>query len=99
MANDIRITEDPALEQRYPGKFVADVTLGFRDGSSRHVFVEDPIGTDTHPMTEDEQDAKFMELTAGTLGNDGAGKLLAALRAMDPRMRAAELTALCVPGQ
>lgn len=99
LANEIRITEDASLEQRYPGKFVADVTLGFRDGGSQHLFVDDPIGTDTHPMTEAEQDAKFMELTAGILGMDGAGKLLAALRAIDPRMRAAELTALWVPGQ
>jgi len=97
LAKQIRIVEDPALQENYPGKFVADVTIGWRDGTSQHVFVADPIGTDTNPMPEQAQDAKFMELTAGILGDGPAGRLLAALRDMDPRMRASELTALCVP--
>lgn len=95
MARSIRITQEPALERDYPGKFVADVTVTFRNGASEHVFVEDPIGTDKNPMPEQEQDAKFMELTVDVLGADRAGKLLAALRAMDPRMKAAELMSLC----
>ena len=45
IARGIRIIEAPELEQRYPGKFVADVTVTFRDGMSEHVFVEDPVGT------------------------------------------------------
>ena len=57
--------------------------------------MEDPIGTDKNPMPEQEQDAKFMELTVDVLGADRAGKLLAALRAMDPRMKAAELMSMC----
>ncbi|HSW18979.1 MAG TPA: MmgE/PrpD family protein [Ramlibacter sp.] len=96
-ARGIRITEEPALEKNYPGKFVADVTVTFRDGSSERVFVEDPIGTDINPMPQDEQDAKFMELTTDVLGAERARKLLAALRAMDPRMKASELMALCCP--
>lgn len=99
MARGIRITEEPQLEKQYPGKFVADVTVAFKDGTSEHVFVADPIGTDTNPMPEAEQDAKFMELTTDALGAGRARTLLAALRAMDPKMRAADLTALCVPPQ
>lgn len=97
MAAAIRITEEPALEQDYPGKFVADVTVGFRDGSSEHVFVEDPIGTDKNPMPEHEQDAKFMELTADTLGTARAQDLLATLRKLNPKMHVADLTAMCLP--
>lgn len=97
MARGIRITEDPGLETRHPGKFVADVTVTFRDGSAEHVFVADPIGTDTNPMPEHEQDAKFMELTADALGQARARALLAALRKMDPTMKAADLMALCEP--
>ncbi|WP_043288702.1 MmgE/PrpD family protein [Paraburkholderia oxyphila] len=92
MARSIRITEEPALERQYPGRFVADVTVTFKDGRSEHVFVEDPIGTDRNPMPEHEQDAKFMELTGDTLGAARAQKLLATLREMDPSMKAAELT-------
>ncbi|MFT4195641.1 MAG: MmgE/PrpD family protein [Ottowia sp.] len=99
MARGIRITEEPALEKQYPGKFVADVTVTFKDGSAEHVFVADPIGTDTNPMPEHEQDTKFMELTADALGRERAGRLLAALRALDPRMQAADLMALCTPAR
>ncbi|MFY2834625.1 MmgE/PrpD family protein [Achromobacter xylosoxidans] len=95
MARGIRISEAPELARNYPGKFVADVTVTFKDGSSQRVFVEDPIGTDINPMPEDEQDAKFMELTVDVLGAERAHALLAALRHLDPALRAAQLTALC----
>ncbi|MFF7055135.1 MmgE/PrpD family protein [Achromobacter spanius] len=96
-ARSIRISEEPLLEKQYPGKFVADVTVKFKDGGSEHVFVEDPIGTDRNPMPEHEQDAKFMELTVDVLGRAGAEKLLAQLRTLDPRATAADITALCTP--
>jgi 2-methylcitrate dehydratase PrpD len=97
MALSIHITEEPLLEKNHPGKFVADVTVTFKDGTSQHVFVEDPIGSDRNPMPEAEQDAKFMELTTDVLGAERAQKLLATLRAMDPRTKAADITALFVP--
>lgn len=96
LARRIRITEAPELEKNYPGKFVADVTVSFQDGSSEHVFVEDPIGTDLNPMPEADQDAKFMELTLDILGRERATTLLATLRQLDPQMKAQALTAMCV---
>lgn len=95
MARTIKIALAPELEQRYPGKFVADVTVSFRDGTSEHVFVEDPIGTLANPMPEQEQDAKFMELTTDVLGTERAHALLATLRKMDPRTKAADLMGMC----
>jgi 2-methylcitrate dehydratase PrpD len=95
MARSIRITEAPALEKQYPGKFVADVTVTFKDGSAEHVLVDDPIGTDTHPMSEHEQDQKFMELTVDVLGATQASKLLSTLREMVPTMKATDLMRLC----
>ncbi|MGC3987358.1 MAG: MmgE/PrpD family protein [Pseudorhodoferax sp.] len=99
MARSIHIAEEPALEKSHPGKFVADVTVRFRDGSEQQVFVGDPIGTDTNPMPEAEQDAKFMELTVDVLGAERARQLLATLRAMDPTTTAADITALCAPAR
>lgn len=96
LARRIRITEMPELEKNYPGKFVADVTVSFQDGSSEHVFVEDPIGTDLNPMPEADQDAKFMELTLDMLGRERATALLTTLRQLDPQMKAQALTAMCV---
>lgn len=95
LARTIRIIEAPELEQRYPGKFVADVTITFRDGNTQRVFVGDPIGTDSNPMPDGEQDAKFMELTRDILGVERGQALLATLRRLDPRLPVTELTALC----
>lgn len=92
MARSIRISEEPTLEQQYPGRFVADVTVTFKDGRTQHVFVEEPVGTDRNPMPEHDQDAKFIELTADVLGAARAEKLLATLRTLDPAMPTAELT-------
>lgn len=91
----IHLIEAPELDERYAGKFVADVTVHFRNGQSEPVFVEDPIGTAENPMPESEQDAKFMELTSGVLGRDRAAVLLSTLRALDSRTTVAELTAMC----
>ncbi|HSV78676.1 MAG TPA: hypothetical protein VLK85_05660 [Ramlibacter sp.] len=71
------------------------MTVTFRDGQSEHVFLEDPIGTVANPMSEQEQDAKFMELTSDVLGTDRAQALMATLRKMDPRTKARDLMALC----
>jgi 2-methylcitrate dehydratase PrpD len=94
-ARRIEITETPELEQRYPGKFVADVNVTFRDRTSKHVFVEDPIGTVANPMSEAEQDRKFMELTTDVLGEERARVLLATLKMMDTRAKAADIMAMC----
>jgi 2-methylcitrate dehydratase PrpD len=96
LARRIRITEMPELEKKYPGKFVADVTITYTNGASKHVFVEDPIGTDVNPMPETDQDAKFMELTKDILGRELATGLLSTLRRLDPKMKAQDLTAMCV---
>ncbi|KXV16719.1 2-methylcitrate dehydratase [Caballeronia megalochromosomata] len=93
-ARVISIVEAPELEAKYPGKFVADVNIAFRDGTSQHVFVEDPIGTTANPMPESEQDAKFMALTADVIGAERARTLLAALRKMDLRMKVSDLTGM-----
>jgi len=94
-AGRIRIIEDQELDRKYPGKFVADVTVQFGDGSSEHSFVEESIGTPENPIPAAQHDAKFLELTSGVLGTNGAARLREALLALDPRMRAAELAALC----
>jgi 2-methylcitrate dehydratase PrpD len=90
-ARRVRITEAPELDQRYAGKYVADVTIVFQDGTSEHVFVEEPTGSVANPMSEAAQDAKFMELTSDVLGQARAERLLASLRKLDPRMRVSQL--------
>lgn len=81
-ARKVRMVEDPSLDLAYPGKFVADVTLYFADGSSEHVFVEDSSGTVENPMREDQLDGKFVELASGVLGTERSGALLAAIKTL-----------------
>jgi len=94
-ASSIQVTEAPELDQRYAGKFVADVTVTYRNGETEHSFVEDPIGTLENPMPDSAQDAKFLELTVDVLGQERARDLLSALRKLDPRTQAADLMAMC----
>jgi len=86
----------PALDERYPGRFVADLTLEFEDGRRVDLFVDDPIGTAENPLPEAAQDAKFRELTVEVLGRERADQLLAALRRLDPSLDPMELGAMLV---
>lgn len=94
-ARRVGMVEAPELDAAYPGKFVADVTVGFRDGTSEHTFVAGSFGTPDNPMPEADHDAKFLELTCDVIGTDRARTLLGALKRLDPGMRAAELMAIC----
>ncbi|MDZ3992267.1 MmgE/PrpD family protein [Pseudomonas sp. Teo4] len=94
VARAIRISESPEIEQRYPGKFVADLTLTFTDDTQQHLFVEQPIGSLENPMSEAQQDAKFMELTTEVLGEQRARALLATLRELPLQAQVTDLTAL-----
>jgi len=83
----------PALDERYPGRFVADLTLEFSDGRTQDLFVDDPLGTAENPLPEAAQDAKFFELTREALSQTRAESLLAALRRLDPTSTPGEIMA------
>ncbi|WP_336812989.1 MmgE/PrpD family protein [Bosea sp. MMO-172] len=96
-ARMIEIIEDPELDKRYPGKFVADVTATFRDGTSQHVFVEDSAGTVENPMSQKMLDEKFSEIAAAVLDEGRVAAFLKGIKALDGRASAASLTALSSP--
>lgn len=93
-ARKIIIEEDPTLDGKYRGKFIADVTVTFRNGDSRHIFVENSSGTTANPLTDAQQDGKFIELTDTLLGSVRAQALLGALKTLDPHLPARALTAM-----
>lgn len=97
LARTIEIVEDPELDRRYPGKFVADVTATFRDGTSSHVFVEDSTGTVENPLSQAMLDEKFGEIATAVLDQDRAAALLRAIKSLDGSARASSLTALSAP--
>lgn len=76
----VRITHDPALDETYPGKFVASLVARYRDGTSERVFVENSTGTSLNPISDADLDAKFRELTVGALGERQSGELLGTIK-------------------
>lgn len=94
LARTIEIIEDPELDRRYPGKFVADVTATFRDGTSSHVFVEDSAGTVENPLSQAMLDEKFGEIATAVFDQDKSAALLQAIKSLDGSARASSLTAL-----
>lgn len=95
-ARKVQVSAEPSFDERFGGKFVAEATLSFRDGTSRTHFVENSVGTPGNPMPEEAHDAKFMELTGRLLGESPARKLLGALHRLDPSTPIEELTAMAV---
>ncbi|MFD6222329.1 MmgE/PrpD family protein [Nocardia asteroides] len=94
MARRVKIEVDTELDAEYPGRWIADITVAYRDGSTQHVFVDNPRGTAENPMTQADLDAKFRDLTVADLGVDRSEALLAAINAGDPSTPVSEFAAL-----
>ncbi|MDA3644219.1 MmgE/PrpD family protein [Saccharopolyspora indica] len=96
LANRIRITPDPELDTAHPGKWVADITVTYRDGRSEHLFVDNPLGTAENPVSQADLDAKFRDLTVSVLGADRSEELLRAITDGDPALPASFVVDLLV---
>ncbi|MGV9711479.1 MmgE/PrpD family protein [Gordonia sp. NPDC003424] len=96
LAQRLRIHVDAELDKKYPTKMVADITATFTDGSTEHIFVEDSVGSAPNPMSQEDSDAKFRDLTTTNLGAEQTEALLAAIKNTDPSVKAADLVGLLV---
>ncbi|MDA3624072.1 MmgE/PrpD family protein [Saccharopolyspora sp. WRP15-2] len=96
LANRIRITPDPELDTAHPGKWVADITVTYRDGRSEHLFVDNPLGTAENPISQTDLDAKFRDLTVSTMGADRSEELLRTITDGDPDLPVSTLVDLLV---
>lgn len=94
LARRVHMIEDFDLDARYPGKFVADVVLTFKDGSSEHVFVEDSTGTVENPMSEAQLEGKFRELAEDVIGAERTTALLMGIRQLGGNGDVGNFTAL-----
>ena len=90
----VRIEHDPGLDEKYPGKFVASLVARYRDGTSERVFVENSTGTAPNPISDDELDAKFRELTVGALGEKQSGELLQRIKRLSGPQKVSSLATL-----
>ncbi|MER6667235.1 MmgE/PrpD family protein [Amycolatopsis japonica] len=94
MARRVKIEVKPELDRAYPGRWVGDITVTYRDGTPEHVFVDNPAGTAENPMSQEDLDAKFRDVTVSALGRERSDALLRAIHTLDPDQPAAEFAAL-----
>lgn len=93
-ARRIRLSVSKDLDERYPRKFVADVTVLYVDGSSEEIFVDRVTGRPDKPYTPAEHQAKLDELTHQILGRDRAIELFGLLDQLPSSKSTEALTVL-----
>ncbi|WP_426518139.1 MmgE/PrpD family protein [Diaminobutyricibacter sp. McL0618] len=84
LAEKTIIVPAPELDERYPGKWVADIEVHHATGGIEHVFVDGPGGTADKPVSQEQLDEKYRDLTLAPLGADGSAALLVAIKTLDP---------------
>ncbi|MET7508495.1 MmgE/PrpD family protein [Streptomyces albidoflavus] len=94
LARRVRITPRPGLDTAHPGKWVADITVTYRDGTREHLFVEHPLGTAENPIGQAGLDAKFRDLTVASMGTERSESLLRAVHDGDADLPAETLAKL-----
>ncbi len=90
LAAKVTAEADPAIPVES-----AEVVLDLAGGETRRQFVRHGRGTPGRPMSEPELDAKVAELAAATPFVD-AGRLIAAIRAVETLDDAGSIVNLCV---
>jgi 2-methylcitrate dehydratase PrpD len=94
MARRIKLSVSTELDQKYPRKFVADVTVRYKDGSSQDIFVDRVTGRPDKPFTVQEHQAKLDELTRDVIGTERAGTVFGLVDRLPASTPVGELTAL-----
>ncbi|GAB3150392.1 MmgE/PrpD family protein [Amycolatopsis stemonae] len=94
VARKVKIEVRPELDRDYPGRWVADITLTRRDGTTETLFVDNPTGTAENPMSQEDLDAKFRDLTVAAMGAERSDTLLRAITSVDPEQPATEFATL-----
>ena len=74
---------DPVFSKGYPGQRAAQVDIETVDGRKLAHFQPYRKGDPELPLTDDELNAKFMELAEPVLGNNGSRRLLEQLWMLD----------------
>jgi 2-methylcitrate dehydratase PrpD len=94
LARRIRIVREQEFDAAYPGKWVGELRVAFRNGSSQRLFIEDPIGTAENPISQEDLDAKFRDLTVKSIGATRSEQLLETINSFGLQTRSSDFTAL-----
>ncbi|KAF0964824.1 MmgE/PrpD family protein [Rhodococcus sp. T7] len=94
LAQKVKIEVKPELDTTYPGRWVGDITVNYTDGTSESLFVDNPTGTAENPMSQEDLDAKFRDLTVTAMGTESSEALLQAIQGGDLDQPASDFAAL-----
>ncbi|MDV7242632.1 MULTISPECIES: MmgE/PrpD family protein [Rhodococcus] len=94
LAQKVKIEVTPELDNAYPGRWVGDITVTYTDGTTEHLFIDNPTGTAENPMSQDGLDVKFRDVISGSLGTERGDTLLRAIQSGDPDQPASDFAAL-----
>ncbi|MBC2640867.1 MULTISPECIES: MmgE/PrpD family protein [unclassified Rhodococcus (in: high G+C Gram-positive bacteria)] len=94
LAQKVKIEVKPELDTAYPGRWVGDITVNYTDGTSESLFVDNPTGTAENPMSQEDLDAKFRDLTVTAMGTESSEALLHAIQGGDLDQPASDFAAL-----
>ena len=83
MMKKVVCVADPVFSKGYPGQRAAQVDIETTDGRKLAHFQPYRKGDPELPLTDDELNAKFMELAEPVLGNSGSKRLLEQLWVLD----------------
>jgi len=93
LADRITFAPDSDLDQLYPAAWPSIATVRLRDGSERTSRIDHPRGDPEGGVTNDDLSAKFVMLTGGMLGDDGAEAVAASILRAAPSPTPASITA------
>jgi len=94
LAQKVKIEVTPELDTAYPGRWVGDITVTYTDGTTEHLFIDNPTGTAENPMSQHDLDAKFRDVTSTSLGTERGNTLLHTIQHGDPDQPASDFAAL-----
>ncbi|WP_338390826.1 hypothetical protein [Rhodococcus opacus] len=94
LAQKVKIEVTPELDTTYPGRWVGDITVTYTDGTTEHLFIDNPTGTAENPMSQHDLDAKFRDVTSASLGTERGNTLLHAIQHGDPDQPASDFASL-----
>lgn len=76
----IKVVEDPAFTAIYPNKVPTAIRVTLADGREENMLVEFPLGHSSNPMSEQQIDEKFLDVSGPTVA---VKELLQALREVE----------------
>jgi 2-methylcitrate dehydratase PrpD len=83
LAEKVNVSVDEACEAEYPRLRSAHVTVRTTTGAQHHRYIDEPLGSARHPLSDEAVVRKFQDLVAPVLGAVGTDRLRQTVLALD----------------